>query len=85
MDYAEYRFRADALAQQKAQAYKDQMIAASFTAWQIGRQNGLKTDWEKYLSALGLGKDKEKMDIEEKSIAINAALDIHQRIANRGK
>lgn len=35
------------------------MIAASFTAWQIGRFHGLKVSWEQYLRMLGYGKGPE--------------------------
>lgn len=42
------------------------MIAASFTAWQIGRINGLKSSWSEYLDMIGLGEKKEVTEEETK-------------------
>lgn len=52
-------FRADFITDRKKEENKNIMIAASFTAWQIGRFQGLKISWEQYLRMLGYGKKSE--------------------------
>lgn len=47
------------------------MIAASFTAWQIGRFNGLKISWEQYTRMLGLN---EKAKLDEKQARETSAI-----------
>jgi hypothetical protein len=81
MEYEEYRFRSGMLRKKTAQAVKDAMVAASFTAWQIIRSQGGKLTWEKYLAACGLA-DREKISREEVSEATATARRI---LARQGK
>lgn len=55
------------------------MIFASFTAWQIGCQNGLKTNWNKYLSELNL-IEKEQLDPDDKKELTETSLRIMRKL-----
>jgi hypothetical protein len=77
MLYTEYRFNLEMISETQAQAYKDSMEAASFTAWQIGVQKGLKQSWKEYRSSI-LGSD-EKIDKDEAEEAMKIALEIHKK------
>ena len=65
LDFAEYKFRADYLTDKINKEEKDRLISASFTAWQIGSQNGLKLSWQSYLKELNLS-EKSKVSKEQK-------------------
>jgi len=84
MEFAEYRFRADALQAQRAQAVREQMTAATFTAWQMYRTQGGKMAWGKYLDAMGLGAPRERVAKEEKDEALEAAASIARLLKAKG-
>lgn len=55
----------------QAELDKKQLVAASFTAWQVGRFNGLKMPWYEYCTGLGLSDaEKTKQDDAEYKKAI---------------
>jgi hypothetical protein len=56
MEYGEYRFRAEMLQKNQARAIKNEMVAASFTAWQVICSQGGKIPWEQYLEMVGLAE-----------------------------
>jgi hypothetical protein len=84
LDYAEYRDMVDTLHERRAQEYRERMIAATFTAWQIIRSQGGKMKWEKHLKAVGLGPDSAKIDAEEKKQTQAIAAMLHLKVG-RGK
>lgn len=71
MEFREYLFLADYLNDKKKEEIKNDMIKASFTAWQIGRFQGLKTSWEQYIRMLGLNDTPE---IDEKQARETSAV-----------
>jgi len=77
LDYSEYNFRLGMLAEEKAEALKKQMIAASFTAWQMKETN--KT-FEEYLRILGLTDKQEKIPDATKKKMIERNINIAERI-----
>lgn len=84
MDFSEYNFRADYLINKKFDDNKNNLIYASFTAWQIGCQNGLKIGWKKYLSELNLA-EKSKITEEEKQELTETSKRILMKIGKYGK
>lgn len=84
MDFAEYNFRADYLIDKEFNENKNRLIYASFTAWQIGSQNGLKIGWKKYLSELNLA-EKSKITEEEKQELTETSKRILMKIGKYGK
>lgn len=81
MEYKEFVFRAEFLYNKQAQAEKNMLVAASFTAWQLLCAKGLKTGWSDYISSLGLvdSKKDKKTDIEKDK---ETAMEIHRRLYN---
>jgi hypothetical protein len=79
VDFSEYRFRADCLTESRAQAYKERMVAAAYTAWQISGLHGLKMSWGKYQERLGL-LEKEKRSEDEIRVTTEIAMKILKRL-----
>jgi hypothetical protein len=73
--------------QERATRQKNELIAASFSAWQIIVSNGGKIDWEKHLCSLGLSDRKHELSENMKKYLSEKALTIAEKIqrASRGK
>jgi len=78
-------FYMNTLQSKKNESYKNSLMCASFTAWQmLCAQTELKLDWSAYLSKLGL------VEIEKRSKAqverdVKRAKDSVQRIVEKAK
>lgn len=64
--------------EEKAEAIKNQMIAASFTAWQL--EAGGKMGFAEYLRQLGLSDSEPKLTEDQKEILTSRGLDVADRI-----
>jgi hypothetical protein len=84
MDFTELVFRSEMLDRERYEAAKNQMIAASFTAWQMRAAQGDKTGWNKYQMKLGLSEN-EHIEKEEAAKVKQTAIDIIKRISGRKK
>ena len=82
MDFSEYVFVRDMIAEDRARTIRDQMTAASFTAWQIHCSNGGKKSWKKYAEEMGL-LEKKTVSRSEREAAIKTALEIQERLNGR--
>ena len=90
MRFRDFHDAADFISEQEIEQKKQSMIAAAFTAWQLGAGNNGKTKrtWPEYLRAMGLGDRPRKMSETEKKDAVTKALKVSERIvglATRGK
>jgi len=63
--------------EKEREAAKQQMIAASFTAWQMG-DTGM--DFQPYLKKLGLSDIETELTEEQKKFITARSLDIAERI-----
>jgi hypothetical protein len=74
------------LQRDKAEAVKNQLLAASFTAWQMLLAKGEKREWQKYASDLGL-VEKARISKEERAAVAQAGYSRAEQIArmDRGK
>lgn len=70
------------LTEEKSENLKQQMIAASFTAWQM---RDTKKTFEEYLRMLGLADKKGKMSKEVKRKMIERNIAIAERIRKASK
>jgi len=68
---------------EKELSIKNQMIAASYTAWQMG--SGEKKSFGSYLKYLGLSEKEEKLSKEQKKMVVQEARTISQRIIDMDK
>ena len=76
MLFEELVFRSKMLEVEKCAEIKNQLIAASFTAWQIRVSQGDKIGWNKYKNRLGLSD--QKIDESDRKFAIETAMSIHR-------
>ena len=69
------------IAENKADRYREQMEAATFTAWQIMGQKGLKKRWAEYRKTMGVEPiNKDKLEASEKEDILKTSLSIHERV-----
>jgi hypothetical protein len=71
--------------QEKAEAVKNQLVAASFTAWQIANNIPFKKQLSQHLSTLGLAEKAKPMSKEYKEIVVKRAYDKAQSVLERMK
>lgn len=64
---------------QRIEAERRELIAASFTAWQLSLYQGNKEKWEDYKKHLGLS-DEKKMTSKEREEKAKQALSIAEKI-----
>ena len=77
LDYDEFVFRSKMLAEEKSEKLRQQMIAASFTAWQL---KDTKKTFDEYLRALGLADKQGKMSDELRRKMVERNIGIAERI-----
>jgi hypothetical protein len=63
--------------EEKAEAVKQSMIAASYTAWQMGEA---RMSFPLYLKKLGLADSEPELTAEQKEILTARGLDVAERI-----
>jgi hypothetical protein len=54
MPLSQYSFLFEYISDKNIEQQKNQLIAASYCAWQIGRFQGLQMDWPQYIRSFGL-------------------------------
>ena len=77
-------FRGEYLQKQKDESFKNQLIAASFTAWQMLASQGLKDNWRRYLKKLNL-IDEVKVTKEQLKKEVENAMENVQRLVKKAK
>ena len=77
-------FRGEYLQKQKDEGFKNQLIAASFTAWQMLASQGLKDNWRRYLKKLNL-IDEVKVTKEQLKKEAEKAMENVQRLIEKAK
>lgn len=70
---------------EKSEAIKNQLIAASFNAWQMGSALSEKRNWNQYLKLLGLTEKTEPIPEERKKEIAAQAHKIAERIMKMDK
>lgn len=76
--YSEYHFRSVELEKQRT----DNMLFASFTAWQMLASQGMEKTWQEYKKMLGLSDEVDMGKAAEKN-RIKRALAVAERIRSR--
>lgn len=85
MQYDELSFRAERIQQDRERRHREELIAASFNAYQLLRAQVEKLPpWDKYLKSLGLVESK-KVSEEQVAHEIDVAKRNAERIAERVK
>jgi hypothetical protein len=79
LNFSTYLFRSGQLEHRRAEEIRSQLIAASFTAWQMLTAQGLKQGWNEYLSLLGLS-ESDSMGREAGRRMADKAITIAERI-----
>lgn len=72
-------FQATAIEKEKLETFKNQMIAASFTAWQLGAGEKGKS-FSYHLKKHGLLEKKEKITTQQKKVLAEQSKRIAERI-----
>ena len=75
--FSDFIFCSEQIETEKAETLKNNLISASFTAWQLGAGNG-KT-FPDHLKALGLG-DQENINPESKTKIAKSAIERAEKI-----
>ena len=77
LDYEEFSFRFRMLTDDKADTFKRELVAASFTAWQLKET---KKTFDQYLKMFGLSENRAKMPDEVKKKLALKNISIAERI-----
>jgi len=75
----EYAQAAEYVAEQRVESERQSLVAASFTAWQLGA--GQKKSFGEYLRSLGLHEREKPMSATEKAAVVSRALSTAARIS----
>lgn len=71
--------------EQKAEDVKNQMVSASFAAWQITNQVSYRKQLSAHLKSLGLAEKEKPMSKEYKEVVVKRAYDKAQSVLERMK
>jgi len=81
--FGEIVFRIKMLIKTKYENSKNELIAASFTAWQMLAAQGSEITWQQYIKMLGLS-DSKSIDAETKKQIAKKSYAIADMIARSG-
>ena len=84
MEYSLIMFRGGRILKMREDDFKNSLISSSFSAWQMLCAQGMKDDWNTYLTKLNL-VEREKLTKEQKQSEFNTGLRNAQRILDRAK
>lgn len=82
LEFEDFVFQAEMLADEKAEEVRNSMVASAFTAWLM---NPGKMDFEEYLRGLGLVDKDESIPQDEKQRMIAESLAVAERIKRADK
>lgn len=78
LKYEEFVFRSEMIEHEKAEEYKDKMVAATFMAWQMGAGSG--KSFSDYIRSMGLLENEPELTEEQKDNMARFAIEKAERI-----
>lgn len=80
MKFSELVFQSRMLDSQKAERFKNQLIAGAFVGWQYLMAQGEKGNFSDYLNNLGLSDKDDKLTVEDKKKIVAEAYETGARV-----